>query len=74
MPTTAGSSLTEGPKIDDDIGGLSWVEATHYEPTMTDAGQTSNAHPLFRWYWMIPSRFQRMRNGKKKWTWKEKAK
>ena len=28
---SGGSSLTEGPKIDDDIGGLSWVEATHYE-------------------------------------------
>lgn len=28
---TGGSSLTVEPKIDDDIGGLSWVEATHYE-------------------------------------------
>jgi hypothetical protein len=28
---TNGSSLVDGPKIDSDIGGVSWVEATHFE-------------------------------------------
>jgi hypothetical protein len=28
---TNGSSLVDGPKIDSDISGISWVEATHFE-------------------------------------------
>jgi hypothetical protein len=28
---TGGSSLVEGPKINSEIGNISWVEATHYE-------------------------------------------
>jgi hypothetical protein len=29
--TTNGSSLIDGPRIDTDLGAVSWVEATHYE-------------------------------------------
>ena len=29
--TTHGSSLIDGPKVDDNINGVSWVEATHFE-------------------------------------------